>query len=213
MALLEELPQPTHSARNVSDVVSVVIEAMPLLGGPLGRVYEIALVKRTEKNLRLIVDRVKENGIDILNDDQISFLIPSTFRFAEQIKLGDYDHNLEIIRKIIVDGVVAGSKDSGKVGRHARQLEYLSEFEIRVFAEIARLYLEGHLDESIPASTIEDQCRHFSNEDSQKFQNALSVLSSRSILVSEVEVIGRFADVAYRLSPDGISIVSSAMKS
>ncbi len=212
----QNLPQPTDWARAVTEVMSVVIEAIPVVGGVLTRSYDIGLNRKVESNMNLIVEKIKQKGITILDDVQISYLIPAAFRFAEQVRLGDYDHTLKLLRGILVDGIESKSNDAGRVGRHARQLEYLSEFEIDVLS--AAFETQGILAELnhdagfINSEMIKVQVDRFKRTNPSQIKWALNVLNARGLLILSGASVWDGEEDSYQMSPDGNSIISSAMR-
>jgi hypothetical protein len=209
------LPQPTKSARYVYEVTGAILESIPGFG-ILKKFADIHLNRRIEEALRQIVAEVQESGIDVLTETQFEFYLPSAYRFAEQVRLGDYEHNLKILRKILVDGLKTNSTDSGKIGRHARQLEYLSEFEVAVLAAVHK-YLDFVDDADTPrnwAGLEELKLNGFMDEaiSDVSIATALSVLNGRGLLIPNGNpTIDRVAGT-YRLSEDGDCIVLAALE-
>jgi hypothetical protein len=207
------LPQSNKNARDVYEVTGAILESIPG-ANVIKKFVDIHLNRKLEEQLNLLAAQVQESGIEILSEEQFEFYIPSAYRFAEQVRLGDYEHNLKILRKILIGQLKANSSDTGKIGRHARQMEYLSEFEIDVL--VASYELMTHLTKSleveqfITSTRVRNEILRFNDVNFNSIQFGLSVLSSRGLLIARGEVVWDQAETAYDLSPDGLSIIQSA---
>jgi hypothetical protein len=210
------LPQPTKTARDVYEVTGAILESIPGVG-VLKKFTDIYLNRRIEEELNKIVHEVRASGIGILTETQFEFYLPSAYRFAEQVRLGDYEHNLRILRKILMNGLRASSTDTGKIGRHARQLEYLSEFEIDVLAaayELGMVFADRVGEEGfVSPEGIVGNIARFSNSQLKDVKYALGNLHSRGLLVLDGNSAEGGEGALYDMSPDGASIVISALKS
>ena len=93
-------------------------------------------------------------------------------------------------------------------------MEYLSEFEIDVL--VASYELMTHLTKSleveqfITSTRVRSEILRFNAVNFNSVQFALSVLSSRGLIIARGEVVWDQAETAYDLSPDGLSIIQSA---
>jgi hypothetical protein len=208
------LPQPTKNARDVNAVTIAIAETFIPGASLLKKYLDFKLNRNIEVALELLVTEVKKSGIEILSDAQYEFYIPSAYRFAEQVRLGDYEHNLGILRRILIGSLNIHSSDTGKIGRHARQLEYLSEFEIDVLAASYELLTPTNertdKDKIFSANFIKKQISRFCNKDPFEIQFALSVLSTRGLLTTRGELLHDDAEAGFSSSPDGLSIFLSA---
>lgn len=209
------LPQPTKNAREVYEITGAILELVPGFN-VLKKFADLKLNRLLEAKLNQLANEVRESGISVLSDVQVEFYLPSAYRFAEQVRLGDYEHNLKILRKILIDGLKTNSTDSGKIGRHARQLEYLSEFEVAVLAAVHEFldFADGTDAPRKWAGSVELKLNSFMDEaiSDESIATALSVLNSRGLLIpNENPTIDRVAGT-YRLSKDGDYVVLAALE-
>lgn len=209
------LPQPTKNARDIYEITGAVFESIPGVS-VLKKFNDIHLNRKLEAALTLLAQEGRESGVEVLNDPQYEYYLPSAYRFAEQVRLGDYEHNLKILRRILVEGLKSNSADTGKIGRHARQLEYLSGFEIDVLAAAHELgtVCSDRLGEAgfISPEGIVGNIARFGNSQLKDVKYALGSLHSRGLLVLDGTSAESGEGALYDMSPDGASIVTSALK-
>ena len=180
------IAQPSKNARDVYEVTGAILESVP--GGSVVKKFaDIYLNRRIDAALKLLVEEIKNSGIQVLTDAQYEYYLPSAYRFAEQVRLGEYEHNLKILRNIIIDGLKNNRMDSGKVGRNARQLENLTEFELSVLvacSEIATMSKSVSLL-FISSNSIVQNTSSFKSSNREDIKCALSVLYSRGLLFAD----------------------------
>lgn len=208
------LPQPNKNARSVVKIVGLLAD---ILG--YGVIKELgigALDRNLEKQQGKIIEAIKAEGIDVLDEEQAQFFIPNAMRFYEQVRLGEYDHNLSLLRKILIDGLKLPSSDSGKIGRHARQLEYLSQSELDVLAAAFEtqsiLSALNNDDGFVNVEMIKVQIPRFQDIASEQIKWALNVLNSRGLLVVSGASVWDGEEDSYSLSPDAKFIIEKAVK-
>ena len=210
------LPQPTKNARDIYEITGAVIESIPGVS-LLKKFADIHLNRKLEEALKLIAKEVQECGIEVLSDIQYEYYLSSAYRFAEQVRLGDYQHNLKILRRILVDGLKSNSTDSGKIGRHARQLEYLSEFEIDVLAgcfEVKKMK-DGDKEDKhkfISSDILKAKIGRFNDLDRNKLRESLCVLYSRGLLIADGVTRYDKEEEYFYMTADATQIIAAAEK-
>src|SRR5688572_9355518 len=99
--VVERLPQPTAGASGKTSMVAALLNVVcPASGDALRGL----LNQRIERGLEILIDEVRLAGrerLDDLSKEQMEFFLPQAYRFAEQVRIGDYAHNLRVIAKVI----------------------------------------------------------------------------------------------------------------
>lgn len=122
-----EMIQPTKHADDIRNVTLEIFSSFAPGGGVLKASLDILVRKRLEEGQRILVAEIKERGISSLSEEKWEYYIPAAYRFFEQVRLGEYQHNLKILAKMIADGTSAHDEpsDVGAIARAARKLEML----------------------------------------------------------------------------------------
>lgn len=145
-----ELPQKTEGLRSVVALLGFALDAVPYASAVLKELQD----HRIEDGRRILLEQVKASGlstIENLTPGQADFFLPSTYRFLEQVRLGEYAYNLSVLGRLIAHEMkTAEIGDVGKIARAARYLEMAKANELLCLAacpramEIHRLDANGH---------------------------------------------------------------------
>jgi hypothetical protein len=134
----DRLPQPLPGARTVLEVVEAILSEVPFAAPAVRALID----NRIKAGQRIILEEIRAKGmraIDDLSDSQIDFFVPASYRFFEQVRLGEYEHNLRVIaRQMAGEMAEDDSRDVGRIARTARCLEMASLDELRCIAHIKR---------------------------------------------------------------------------
>lgn len=133
------LPDPRPGA---GKLVRFMGEAAAASLGPVGGFLKILVDHRNqesfERDINILLDEVESVGISRLSDlseGQRERFIPHAYRFCEQVRMRDYQHNLRVLAKIITQGLTdPDGSDVGTVARAARRLEMLTHDELVALA-------------------------------------------------------------------------------
>lgn len=135
---MENLPQPSESAQTVANVLVAVAGSLIPGGGVFRELLDIHLNDRIKKSQTILIEALQEKGLivfDELTQGQKEFIIPAAYRFYEQVRLGEYEHNLRILGKLLTNGLVSETHaDPGIIGRASRRLELISRSELQALA-------------------------------------------------------------------------------
>jgi hypothetical protein len=119
-------------------ITGVICASLPGLA-TLKELMQAALENRIERYQRRLIDLVHERGVDVLSEEQAQFYVPAAYRFFEQVRIGEYDHNLTILGRLIAGELEGGvPRDAGKIGRAARKLEMLTVEQLSFLATCKR---------------------------------------------------------------------------
>lgn len=134
---MEGIPNPKGSAKTVSSISLFVIGQLGPLGAAAKELVNNFFAKKAEESRVLLISAIEDRGIAALaelSEEQVEYLIPASLRFYEQVRLGEYRHNLKVLASFLADGLVQAPSppDPGDVGKLSRQLEYLSVFDLSV---------------------------------------------------------------------------------
>ncbi len=109
---------------------------------------QAALEIRIEQYQQKLIDLLHERGVDVLSEEQAQFYIPAAYRFFEQVRIGEYGHNLMVLGRLLageLEGALPG--DTGKIGRAARKLEMLPFEQLSCLALCKRGFELTHTSE------------------------------------------------------------------
>lgn len=124
---LTELPQPSKSTRDIYEISAAVVTTLvpPLAAFKAGA--DILIRKRLEAGQALLLEEIRSSGVDALSNEKWDYYLPAAYRFFEQVRLGEYEHNLSVLAKLIAGDLRATDPlpDIGKIGRAASKLEML----------------------------------------------------------------------------------------
>jgi hypothetical protein len=143
---MANLPQPNSNATSASAITSVILDSVPWLG-PAIKTY---LQFKLEEARAILLDEIKRYGLQALDDltvEQRRFLVPAGYRFFEQVRLGEYAHNLRVLARLIAGEMTGeGPPDIGRIARAARGLEMATLVELRCIARAKRAAEINFLD-------------------------------------------------------------------
>jgi hypothetical protein len=126
-----KLPEPTEGAAARNEFSQRAIAA--LLPG-IGEVIAYGLGQLIQKRLKvgtdILIEEIERSGrarLDQLTEGQKEYFLPQAYRFMEQVRVGEYRHNLRVLAKILAGtiGDEGERADTGIMLRSARALEGL----------------------------------------------------------------------------------------
>lgn len=144
---MASVPQPKKNAVEVVEITMAIVGAV---------VPPIAVIKpwidahqkfKAERAQKILISEIEEHGISMIDDDQYEFYVPAVYRFLEQVRLGEYEHNLRVLAALIAQGLAnkPNRPDVGIIGRAARKLELISNGELETLAA-SKVALDQILD-------------------------------------------------------------------
>lgn len=212
---MEDLPQPSKSARTVVAVTGAICGTLIPALGPLRELYNLYLARKMEQYRLVLIQEVEARGLRALEDlteGQIEFLIPASYRFFEQVRLGDYEHNLRVLARYLAGRLALPEpiREPGDVGRFARQLEYLDLKTLKVMAAAVMLRDKLDVDDTSDFVSGEGLRHHFPEQfhdaSLSSIRSSLAVLSSRGLLAPDgVPQLGK-TEETYFVTPDGYAL-------
>jgi hypothetical protein len=125
-----KLPEPIEGAATRNELVQVLIAAL----FPGGEIFAYGLGQLIQKRLRagtdMLIEEIERSGktrLDQLTEGQKEYFVPQAYRFMEQVRVGEYRHNLRVLAKILAGtiGDEGERADTGIMLRAARALEGL----------------------------------------------------------------------------------------
>lgn len=135
---VDKLPQPVKSVDTVIRITNAICSSLPGLA-TLKEFMQAMQERKIEHYQKILVDLVHECGISVLSEEQAQFYLPSAYRFFEQVRIGEYDHNLRTLGRLIAGELAAEPcGDVGKIGRAARKLEMLTFEQLNFLAMCKR---------------------------------------------------------------------------
>ncbi|HCL64137.1 MAG TPA: hypothetical protein DIC56_04685 [Rhizobium sp.] len=212
---MDELPQPTKSARNVLALTGAICSELLPGFSVLRELYGVYLESKIEQHQRELIQAIEARGISAqreLSDEQSQFLLPAAYRFFEQVRLGEYAYNLKILAAFIAESVVRepGTLEAGDVGRFARQLEYLDLKTLKVMAAALMLRDKLDVDETFDFVSSEGLKHHFpelfQDTSLHSVRSSLAVLSSRGLLGPDGSPQLGKTEETYFVTPDGYAL-------
>lgn len=139
---LNEAPQPNNNAADVYEICAAIMSTLlpPLAALKAGA--DILIRKRMEEGQRLLIAEIGQMGTGKLADEKWDFYVPAAYRFFEQARLGEYEHNLRVLAKLISGDLNAQEcdVDIGKIGRAARKLEMLPKKHLVALSRCKRAF-------------------------------------------------------------------------
>lgn len=119
--------QPTTSALDIYEITSSIITDLIPLGSTFKSGFDLLIRKRLEEGQKILLDEIEFKGLNVLSTEQWDYFIPVAYRFFEQVRLGEYKHNLKVVAGLIsIDLKPPTSQhDIGAISRAARKLEML----------------------------------------------------------------------------------------
>jgi hypothetical protein len=122
----QQLPQLAPHANTVLGAIDFVLSGAPYAG----EIYRGMIVRRIRESRDILINAIRHRGISevsSLTEAQKDFILPASYRFLEQVRLGEYEHNLKVLASIIAGEIDPSTiePDVGKLARAARRLEML----------------------------------------------------------------------------------------
>jgi len=144
---MSKLPAPKKKTQQIIEITTgltgVVIDTIiPGVGSTIRGAVSIAIRQRMERGEAILLEEIRRSGLDALDNEQLDFFVPAYYRFLEQVRLGEYEHNLMLLAKLITGCAAAEAveRDVGRVGRAAQKLHLLSRAELDALAHCLRIF-------------------------------------------------------------------------
>jgi hypothetical protein len=139
---LHQVPQPTKNAADVYEIAAAIVSTLlpPLAVFKAGT--DVLIRKRMEDGQRLLLAEIGQMGTGKLAEEKWDYYVPAAYRFFEQVRLGEYEHNLRVLAKLIAGDLNAQQNDVdvGKIGRAARKLEMLPKAHLVALSRCKRAF-------------------------------------------------------------------------
>lgn len=136
------VPQPSEGALDTYEIcMAIASELVP--GWSLVKATSDVLIRRRmQHGQRILIEEISRSGRDALTDERFNYYVPAAYRFFEQVRLGEYEHNLKILAKIISRDLEPDvlAPDVGRVARAASKLEMLPEAHLVALAYCERAF-------------------------------------------------------------------------
>jgi hypothetical protein len=144
---MTNLPAPRRDALEIIEITNgLTCAALDLIAPGAGTALRGAVSMAVRKKIlwgeEQLLREVKRHGISALDNPQLEFFVPAYYRFLEQVRLGEYEHNLTVLAKLITGEVASENvdRDIGCVGRAAHKLHLLSFEELSALAHCLRIF-------------------------------------------------------------------------
>lgn len=139
---MTEVPQPTNKAKDIYDVLSAIVTSFIPSLAVFKAGADILIRKRLEHGQSLLFSEINQKGLSELSNEKWDYYIPTAYRFFEQVRLGEYNHNLIVLAKLIAGDLDATDSlpDIGKIGRAATKLEMLPKEHLFALARCERAF-------------------------------------------------------------------------
>ena len=129
--MVKRLPQPTGTAKPLVGIAHAIVESLPNVGPWLALAMRSAVDRSIVEGQRILSEEFSRRGIEALDDlteEQREWFVPAGYRFFEQARLGEYEHNLRVLARLVAGEMLdENRKDVGRVARAARRLESISK--------------------------------------------------------------------------------------
>lgn len=122
---MNELLRPTENATDVYEVTMALAQSLIPPLSVLKPFIDMQIRKRLEAGQQLLLAEIKSRGLAVTSEEGYAYYVPMAYRFFEQVRLGEYEHNLRVLAALIAGQMERPDADMGAVGRAARKLEML----------------------------------------------------------------------------------------
>jgi hypothetical protein len=151
--------------------------------------------------MQILVEEVRSKGIEALDDlseGQKEYFIPQAYRFGEQIRVGEYDHNLRVLAKVIAADLVdeTARADSAKALRLARKMEGLTPENLVVLGCCRDAFIQRARNNDpeppyiLPSVVVEGLPKSMRDMGETRRDDSLVELLSRGILRDAALILG-----------------------
>jgi hypothetical protein len=196
----------------MAGVAQAFLESLPGVGPWLALAMRTSVGRSLIEAQRILADALSRHGIKVLDDlteEQREWFIPAGYRFFEQARLGEYEHNLRVLAALIANELQSQQRDCGRILRTARRLEGIRAADLEVIART-------------PVAIAQHQSRRGEKARSRTFSIqdlSIAMLSTRSndeLNSSAIELVWRgilVQDVSYIRGPtvgDDLFLTTSA---
>ncbi|EFG2885704.1 hypothetical protein BO068_004895 [Escherichia coli] len=141
---MTNLPQPTNAAADLAAITaSLVGDVLTCFlpgGGTISRSIEIFQNRKIEAARKMLFDEVAAGNIQLLRKPEYEALIPNVFAYFDAARSGEYEHNMKILARLLVEQVVSEEPDSMVVKRSARRLEGMGIADLGFLTTLASIY-------------------------------------------------------------------------
>jgi hypothetical protein len=118
----------------------VILDSIPWLGPAIKTYVQLKLEEAQE----ILLDEISNRGLQALTDlseEQRDFFVPAAYRFFEQVRLGEYEHNLRVLARLMAGQMVGSNQpDVGRIARAARRLEMMNVESLLCLAVFERAF-------------------------------------------------------------------------
>lgn len=136
--MMFDLPATTKHAESVAKLATGVGSALAAIWFPPAALAQPIIDRLIERYIKkpeeILIQAVRENGINILSDSQFEHFVPMAYRFFEAAKQGDYEHNLKLLGEFISSELKEERPEAARLLQVADCLSGMTEKELRIFA-------------------------------------------------------------------------------
>ncbi len=139
---MNPVPQPAKNAADLYEVSAAIVTTLLPPLAVLKAGADVLIRKRMEEGQRLLLEEIGQTGSGKLSEEKWHYYVPAAYRFFEQVRLGEYEHNLRVLARLISGDLNAqqNNVDVGKIGRAAQKLEMLPKAHLVALARCERAF-------------------------------------------------------------------------
>lgn len=189
----ERLPVPVEGAHEIAKLTTSIATAVVSLWFPPAVLVQPVINALVERRARhseaILIDRLKERGVEAVSPEQVAEYVPMAYRFFEAAKEGEYEHNIQILAALIAAELNQDVPDAPNFARMARRLEGITrkELAVMVLADARMSELRNTAPEGAPfgfvcASNLKTEGTPLTARD---VGEGLTELSSRGLLTPD----------------------------
>lgn len=148
---MTDLPKPTKGAHSKGEaavsVVSAVIDSFfPVVGTAMGTLFKELIRARLEKAQNILIETLREGGIEVLDNKDLEEFIPIAYRFVEAARRGERLNIIRSYAKIVKVDIEDSRLKSDEFLRIASAMEGLDDQALAVLAKYCRLSKGDNLE-------------------------------------------------------------------
>ena len=221
------LPAPKKGASDVATLTTGIAAAVAGIFFPgaalLGPVAAFAVKKYVTRWENVLSEELKKGNIRLLTDEKAAAFVPMAYKFFEQAKEAEYEHNLKLLAEFLKGELELEQPDSSSFARMARRIEGLSREEMKVIALISGF--ETKVSRASTDAPSQSERPYFSARQLAKdrnnragfnhffLQEALTELYSRGLLIADgASRVGQ-AETNYFASSSFMELLDKARES
>ncbi|WP_327211557.1 hypothetical protein [Rhizobium ruizarguesonis] len=123
---------------------TILSDGLALFSIPGTSLLSKAIETYADKKLReaqdLLFQQVAEGNIRLLQDPNYENLIPNVLGYFEAAQRGEFNHNLKLLARLLIDKSELANTDAGLINRSARRLNSMSLEDLMLLARLKEIF-------------------------------------------------------------------------